>query len=114
MRLPQFRFKWIGALKELVSRSTFYISMMNFVMLAITAYYTTIRHFVHIPFYVFFIALLIIWGSALVFEYMVVLPSQIAFMNVQIYEHNNLIRRDLEKVIKKLNEIEERLDKLER
>jgi len=101
--------KFIGGLKELLGRVTFYISAMNFLMLAVTAYYTTIRHFLPVSFPVFFLMLVIVVVVAMIIEYTIVMPSQIAFINWQVYTHENLIRRDLEKVMKKLEEIEQQL-----
>jgi len=101
--------KVIGAVKELMSRVTFYVSVLNFLMLAVTAYYTTIRHVLPIPFWIFFAILIVIVIIAMILEYTIVLPSQIAFINWQVYTHENLIRRDLEKVMKKLEEIEQQL-----
>jgi len=42
---------------------------------------------------------------AMILEYMFILPSQIAFLNWQVYTHNNPIRRDLEEIKKELNSL---------
>ena len=104
--------RFIGGIKELLGRVTFYISMMNFLMLAATAYYTTIRHFLPISFWIFLAILVAIVITAMILEYTVILPSQIAFMNWQIYTHENPIRKDLEKVMAKLEEIERVLEEI--
>ncbi|MDK2876176.1 MAG: hypothetical protein PWQ22_586 [Archaeoglobaceae archaeon] len=98
--------RFIGGVKELLARVTFYISILNFLMIIVTTYYTTIRHIYNIPFWVFFATLAVIVIVAMVFEYTIVLPSQIAFLNWQAYTHDNPIRKDLEKIMSKLEEIE--------
>lgn len=108
--LPQQRrVRVIGALKDLLMRTTFYISILNFLMLAVTAYYTTVRYFLPFPFWLFFLCLLLIVGIAMLIEYAIVMPSQISFINWQIYTHNNPIRRDLEEIKSELDEIKSKL-----
>lgn len=103
--------RFIGGLKELLSRVTFYISIMNFGMLIITSYYTTIRHVYSVPFWIFFGFLAMVVLVAMIVEYTIVLPSQTAFLNWQVYTHDNPIRRDLEKIMRKLEELEEEVRK---
>lgn len=102
--------RFIGGLKELLARVTFYISILNFLMIIATTYYTTVRHLYSIPFWMFFLALAVILVVAMVVEYTIVLPSQIAFLNWQAYTHDNPIRRDLEKIMARLDEIEKKLE----
>jgi len=108
---------FLGGVKELLSRVTFYVSILNFLMLAVTAYHTTIRYFLPLPFWVlplpfwvFFATLAVIVVVAMIFEYTIVLPSQIAFLNWQVYTHDNPVRKDLERIMAKLEEIERRLE----
>ena len=102
--------RFIGGVKELLGRVTFYISLLNFLMLAVTSYYTTIQHIVQIPFWTFFAMLMTVVLAAMILEYTIILPSQIAFLNWQVYTHDNPIRRDLEKIMSKLEEIEKKLN----
>jgi len=104
--------RFIGGLKELLARVTFYISILNFLMIIATTYYTTVRHVYDMPFWQFFLILATIVVVAMIFEYTIVMPSQIAFLNWQAYTHDNPIRKDLEKVMAKLEEIEKEIEKL--
>ncbi len=105
--------KFIGGLKELLARVTFYISILNFLMIIATTYYTTVRHVYDIPFWLFFLILAAIVFVAMIVEYTIVMPSQIAFLNWQAYTHDNPIRKDLERVMSKLEEIEKKLGEKE-
>ncbi len=102
-----------GGIKELLSRAMFYIGIINFILIMITSYHTSIKDILPIPFLVFFLILTAILGIVMVFEYVVVLPSSIAFSNRQSYKHDNPIKDDFIKILKKLDDIERRLELLE-
>lgn len=102
--------KFIGGLKELFARISFYISIINFIQVTVMAYYTTIRNVSDISFTLYLLILAILILAVMIFEYTIVMPSQIAFLNWQVYTHDNPIRRDLEKVMAKLEEIEKKLE----
>jgi len=120
--MKQIAIKEIGMVKDLYSRISPYIGLINMVLLATTAYYTTIRHILHINFPEFVILLVIVIVSLAAVEYFIVMPSHYAFINEQAYRHGNLIRRDisdmreneLKEIILSLKCIEERLDNIER
>lgn len=44
---------WLGGAKELVGRTMFYIATINFLLLAITAYHTTLRPYLPVSFWGF-------------------------------------------------------------
>lgn len=100
----------IGAVHVLLGRTTFYISILNFFMLILTAYYTTIRNIVTIPFTWFLLSMLVIIFIAMVLEYVVILPSTIIFNNMQMYKHNNPLKDDIKLVLKRLDEIENKIE----
>ena len=102
-----------GGIKELLSRAMFYIGIINFILIMITAYHTSIKDILQMPFWIFFSILTIILGIVMVFEYIVVLPSSVAFSNRQSYKHDNPIKDDMIKILKKLDDIERRLELLE-
>jgi len=102
-----------GGIKELLSRAMFYIGIINFILIMITAYHTSIKDILQMPFWIFFSILTIILGIVMVFEYIVVLPSSVAFSNRQSYKHENPIKDDMIKILKKLDDIERRLELLE-
>jgi len=102
-----------GGIKELLSRAMFYIGIINFILIMITSYHTSIKDILTIPFWVFFLIMTVILGIVMIFEYIVVLPSSVAFSNRQSYKHDNPIKDDFIKILKKLDDIERRLELLE-
>lgn len=108
MKKPiQKRVRYIGALKNILARSTFYISIINFAMLAGTTYVIVVKGIVAVPFWIFLLAIIGVVMLAMVFEYVIMMPSEIAFTNWQVYEHNNPIRYDLEHIKKEIENIKE-------
>ena len=103
--------QYIGAVKELFGRTSFYITVINFFLLIVTAYYTTIRNFVPISFLSFMASIVFIVCVAMVVEYVIILPSSIAFQNLQAYKHTNPFKDDLQLILKRLDEIENKMDK---
>lgn len=97
----------IGGLKDLLARVLFYVSGMNFVLLAATAYHTTLREPIHeyVPWFTFplflgtMIALVLI---AMALEYKLVLPSSMAYANLQMYKHQSLLKKQLDRIEKTL------------
>ena len=98
-----------GGIKELLSRAMFYIGIINFILIMITAYHTSIKDIMPVPFWIFFMTLTVVLFIVMVFEYVVVLPSSIAFSNRQSYKHDNPLKDDITKVLSKLNSIEQQL-----
>lgn len=103
MKIPQLKVKYIGAAKNIFTRSMFYLSLINFLMLAITSYTVVISGIINVPFWVFILGLSCIVAIALVFEYCVMLPSEMAFINHQVYVHHNPIKDDLDEIKKQLD-----------
>jgi len=96
--IPQVKIPYIGAARNLFVRSMFYISLINFLMLALTTYTVVVRDVVEIPFVMFVAGLIVIVAISLLFEYCVVLPSETSFMNKQVYEHDNPVKDDLKEI----------------
>jgi len=105
----QKRIKYIGGLKLLLARSSFYISILNFLMLASTSYVVVIKKYFYIPFWLFLLCMILIVIGAMIFEWAIMLPSEIAFTNWQTYEHNNPIRADLESIKRDLEELKRKI-----
>jgi len=102
---------WLGALKDLFGRTAFYISIGNFVLIAVTAYHTTLRDpilgwlpWFTFPLFMGVVVMLVL--LAMILEYKFVVPSSITFINRQVYEHRSLLRRDLEQITERLTEME--------
>ncbi len=109
---------WLGGLKDLSSRTVFYMTPINLFMLAATTYHVTARDFIWqfapwVNFWMFFSGLVLIVIGAMVIEYKVIFPSSVFFSNIQGYKHGNLIRRDLETIIREIKKIDVRLDAIE-
>jgi len=104
MKKPeQKRIRYIGGIKNLFSRTAFYISIFNFCMLCGVSYQIVIKEYFSIPLWIFIICALFMVVIAMVFEYTIMMPSEIAFTNEEVYKHNNPIRRDLEEIKKDLD-----------
>lgn len=95
-----------GGIKELLGRAMFYIGIINFILIMITAYHTSIKDIMPIPFWTFFLILTAIVFVVMIFEYIIILPSSMAFSNRQSYKHDNPIKDDMNKILKKLDNIE--------
>ena len=115
--VKQYNFgPWLGGFKDLFSRTMLYISIINFILIAITAYDVTLRSFVlqYLPWISFWIYLVILIGVvllAMVLEFKFIIPSHYTFLNKQEFEHQNLIRKELEDIRKELQELREELKK---
>lgn len=99
---------WIGGIKEVLAHTLFWISMINFVLISVTAYNTTLKPYIMdyapwMTYPVFFLALTILVGIAMIVEYKIIIPGVISFRNNQEYAHQSPIKKDLEKIKKALN-----------
>lgn len=101
---------WVGGLRDILTRMMFYISMINFLLIIAMAYNTTIRDFMlprfpwfNFPIFIFMMILFVF--LAMLLEYKFIVPSSVTYANRQLYTHQNLLRRDLAKVSKELEEI---------
>lgn len=117
--LKQHILPWVGGFKDILTMVIFYMSIINFCLVAITAYNTGLREWLLVYFpwmklYIFFGVILLIALIAMVLEYKFVYPSFYAFRSQQEYKHQSPLRDDLAKCLKKLDEISERLERLEK
>jgi len=94
---------FLGGIKSLTAGAMFYISMISFSLSMIIAYDTSIKQRIDIPFWIFFVVMVILVILLIIFEYVIMLPSFIAFNNTQICKHPNPIINELAE-IKKLVE----------
>ena len=103
----------IGGAKDLLGRTLFYVSIINFILITVTAYSTTLRDtlqmwFPWLNFPIFLGILVVGLLLAMILEYKIVLPSAWAFTNKQQYEHQSLIRKQLDGIEKTLSEIQKK------
>lgn len=102
-----------GGIKDILSRAMFYISIINFILIMVTAYHTSIKDIIPVPFWTFFLVLSVLLFAVMIFEYVVMLPSSVVFSNRQSYKHENPMRDDMNRILDKLANMEKRLDKLD-
>jgi len=108
--LPKQRsIRKLGAIKNLFTRTGFYISLLNFLMLSATAYQIVIKEYFSLSYVIFLFILCTIVLGAMGFEWWIMLPSETAFGNWQTYEHQNPWRKDLEEVQENLRIVMEEL-----
>jgi hypothetical protein len=109
---------WLGAFKDLLGRTMFYMTPINLFMLSATTYHVTARDYIWqfapwVNFWIFFAGLVFVALCAMVIEFKVIFPSSVFFSNIQGYKHGNLIRRDLELVMEEIQKIDAKLDAIE-
>jgi hypothetical protein len=109
---------WLGAFKDLSGRALFYMTPINLFMLAATTYHVTAREYIGqfapwVNFWMFFSGLVFIALCAMVIEFKVIIPSSVSFSNIQSYKHGNLVRQDLETILKEIRKIDARLETIE-
>ena len=115
--LRQYKLGWVGGFKDILTMVIFYMSMISFSLIVITAYNTGLRDWLLIYFpwmkiYIFFGVFLLIALFAMIIEYKFVYPSFYAFRSQQEYKHQSPLRNDLAKCIKKLDKIIEEVEEI--
>lgn len=95
---------FLGGIKSLTAGAMFYISMISFSLSMIIAYDTSIKQRIDIPFWIFFVVMAILVIILVIFEYVIMLPSLIAFNNEQTCKHPNPIMNELAEIKKLLKE----------
>ena len=109
---------WWGRFRFMFGYSTFYISVMSLIMLAMTTYNTTARDWVlqylgfRLEFWMFLLFLVVLAVASYVLEHVVSVPALVAVSNEQMYKHDSPIKTDFEEVKKKQKELEDKLDKI--
>lgn len=105
----QHKVPWVGGLKEMLAQTVFYIAMINFVLIAVIAYNSTLREFIldWIPWFklwMFLVVLIAFVFVAMVLEYKYIAPSLYSFRSKQMFEHKSEITDALKRIEAKLNE----------
>ena len=115
--LRQYKLGWVGGFKDILTMVIFYMSIISFTLVAVTAYNTGLREWLLIYFpwmkiYIFYGFFLLVALFAMVIEYKFVYPSFYAFRSQQEYKHQSPLRSDLALCLKKLDDISEELKEL--
>ena len=101
----------LGGIITLLQRCQFYFSLLNFLMILATFYYTTLRHVLPIPFVLFMLLMGGLLFVLMLIEYVIVFPSFIAFQMHQAYKRNPLVK-DVEEIKKEIKELKEMLEEV--
>lgn len=106
---------WMGGFKDILIMSFVWVSIINFVLVSAIAYNTTIRpslpdSFSWLTPWVFMVLMGVVFVVIMFIEWKWIYPSYYAFRNRQEYEHQNLLRGDLEELKKRQKKIMERLN----
>jgi len=108
----QYRIRYIGGLKNVFSRAQFYLSLINFFQVSVVTYAIVVKGFAAWMTWYEYLALL---GGvvivAMVFEYKIMLPSEMAFSNWQWWTHGNPLKPAIEDLQKEIRELREELHK---
>lgn len=112
--LKQYKIPWVGGLKDVLAQTVFYVSMINFVLIGITAYNTTLReYFIRwIPgfqLWMFFAIIIILVFGLMVLEYKYIVPSLYSFRSKQMFEHESKVMDELRDIRKLMAEINNKL-----
>jgi len=86
-----------GAFKDLVVRVAFYVSMVNFLLIGVTAWSTTLYRYAPqgVRFEHFIAVLVLGILLAVLLEYKFMMASSMSWHNQQLYRHDNPIREDI-------------------
>jgi hypothetical protein len=97
----------IGGVIQMIMQSSFILSFFTFVNTSGVFYHVYLHKFVSVWTYI--ILFLCIWGGWVLFYYTIQYPSHIRFSNRQSYTHGSPVKRDFQKVLTKLDEIEAKI-----
>jgi len=105
---------WLGAIRDLFSRATFYVSFINFVLIVPTAYNTTLKFYIqqYVPwmsFWIFASICVLLTLLAMTFEQKLVLASSVRWQNRMRAKHYSPEYEIMKIMMKKIGRIEERL-----
>lgn len=96
----------IGGIKDIIIRTMSYQGMLSTILIAITAYNTTLKEwFPFIPFWSYVVVAFVIYFIICVVEYKFVTPSTFAWNNRHSYLHSNPVKADFKKVFDILDDM---------
>lgn len=109
--LGQKKVPWVGGFKETLSQVLWWGTPVNFIMLAATFFYTTLREIAPWFDFLYFILIVVI-GVIIVFvlEYKFIVPSIWEFRGRQMFKYESEIKGKLDEIIERLGKLEEKDD----
>jgi len=102
---------YIGGAKDLIMRTMFYVTGLNFILGAGTAYMVYAREWLDIKLFMILVGIFVVLCG--LFEYKVVIPSNWKWINQQRYKHGEPLKEDIQKVLDGQTTIGKRLEKIE-
>lgn len=122
MNIPQVKasgilLRW-GKFRFMYSHAVFYIGALQMLLIAVTAYNTTIQAWMfeylgwNIAFWQYCAALVVVLSVGMVLDFVLGVPAFIAIANEQQYKHQNPIKADLEAVKLRQEDMQEKLNKI--
>jgi hypothetical protein len=106
----------LGGFVDTLAFTMFWMSLVNFLMMAVTTYTVTREYTISIfpwfSIWIFLSFLGLVIATVMVFEYKLVYPSRVAFRNQQEYAHESPIKKDLKDVKDEQKLVREDLDKI--
>lgn len=104
----------LGAVVSLISYTAFWISLMNFVLVSLIAYNTTIKVFIleFLPWFNFFwylVCIACVVVVVMIIEYKIIIPSRHRFSSSQEYAHDSPIQKDFEMMKRDFDIVKEEL-----
>lgn len=117
-RIPQIELQWLGGLKTIAGRLTFYRGILTFAMLIPVAYESALVQSVFPSLLAFSGFLFGILGVAAIIEYAIIYPSQIRFNKAQsakndrdpIYRESRQAREQTDELLDRIDELESKLN----
>jgi len=108
---------WWGGFKNVAGGAGIYITIINLMLITVTAYATTIAPWtqskgLNISFIAFLGVILVVILLILAFEYKVSIPSTFQFTNIQWWQHKNPMRKEMVSLRKQLKGLKKDIDDL--
>jgi len=107
---------FLGYMKLLAQQVFPYLQVLILLFTGISAYVPISAWFskqgIEFPFWMFVVVVFIIVIMVCLLEYFIIFPSYFNSVNKQTWEHENPVRKEFEKLNKRLDEMEERMEKL--
>lgn len=100
---------WWGSLKLITQQGGVYIQAMTMALAGIGAYTGLVSRGLNIPAWLFVLVIVGIGLLVMLFEWRTGMPSTFAAWNKQWWEHDNPLREELERVMRRQEAIMKRL-----
>ena len=106
-----------GAFAQTTAQLSIFITLINLLLLAVTAYNTTLRGWfvyydIPLNFWTFMCVIIFLLVVVAVLMYKYALPSFFSFWNEQWYVHDNQLRKDIEGLQESINELTKKVNEL--